>query len=54
MFHFITKSDIFNKLKESSIFFFNNKYSVNIFHSIIPDTEAAGVSIVGKPQVQTL
>ena len=51
MFYFITKLDIFNKLKESSAFFFNNRYSVNIFYNIIPDTRAAGVSIVGEPQV---
>ena len=49
MFYFITKLDIFNKLKESSVFSFNNGYSVNIFHSIIPDTGATGVSIVGEP-----
>jgi hypothetical protein len=48
MFHFITKSDIFNKLKESFIFSFNNKYSANVFYNIIPDTKAAEVSIVGK------
>ena len=36
------------------MFFFNNKYSVNIFYSIMLDTGAAGVSIVRKPQVQTL
>ena len=48
MFYFIIKLDIFNKLKESFIFSFNNKYSVNIFYGIIPDTRAAGVSIVGK------
>ena len=51
MFHFITKSNIFNELKESSIFFFNNRYSVNIFYGIMPDIRAAGVSIAGKPQV---
>ena len=51
MFYFIIKSNIFNELKESSIFSFNNKYSVNVFYGIIPDTEAAGVSIVKKPQV---
>ena len=51
MFYFIIKSNIFNKLKESSVFFFNNRYSVNVFYGIIPDTKAAGVSIVGKPQV---
>ena len=51
MFYFITKSDIFNKLKESFIFFFNNKYLANIFYSIIPDIRAVKVSIVGEPQV---
>ena len=48
MLYFITKLDIFNKLKESSVFFFNNRYSVNVFYSIIPDTGAAGISIVGE------
>ena len=48
MFHFITKSNIFNELKESSVFFFNNKYSVNVFYGIIPDIRAAEVSIVGE------
>jgi len=47
----ITKSDIFNKLKESSTFSFNNRYSANVFYSIIPDTRAAGVSTAGEPQV---
>jgi hypothetical protein len=47
--HSITKLDIFNKLKESSIFSFDNRYLVNVFYSIIPDTRAAGVSIVGEP-----
>jgi hypothetical protein len=46
MFHFIIKLDIFNKLKKSSIFSFNNRYLVNIIYSIIPDTKAAGVFIV--------
>ena len=49
MFYFIIKLYIFNKLKESSIFFFNNEYLVNVFYSIILDTKAAGVSIVGEP-----
>jgi hypothetical protein len=49
MFYFITKSDIFNKPKESFIFSFNNKYSANIFYGIIPDTRAAGVSTVKEP-----
>ena len=51
MFHFITKSNIFNKLKESSIFSFNNKYLANVFYSIILDTGAAEISIVGEPQI---
>jgi hypothetical protein len=49
MFYLIIKLDIFNKLKESSVFFFNNKYLTNIFYGIILDTKAAGVSIVKKP-----
>jgi len=31
------------------MFSFNNKYSANVFYSIIPDTKAAEVSIVGEP-----
>ena len=49
MFYFIIKSDIFNKPKESSAFSFNDRYLVNIFYSIIPDTRAVGVSIAGEP-----
>ena len=49
MFHSITKLDIFNELKESSAFFFNNRYLVNVFYGIMPDTEAAGVFIIEKP-----
>ena len=48
MFYSIIKLNIFNKLKESFIFFFNNKYLVNIFYSIIPNTKATGVFIVGE------
>ena len=48
MFYSITKLDVFNELKESSMFSFNNKYSANIFHSIMPDTGAAEISIVGE------
>ena len=51
MFYFIIKSNIFNELKESFIFSFNNKYLVNIFYGIMPDIKATGVSIAGKPQV---
>jgi len=49
MLHFITKLDIFNELKESSAFSFNNRYLANVFYGIIPDTRAAGVSIAGEP-----
>ena len=49
MFYFIIKSNIFNKLKESSIFSFNDRYLINIFYSIMPDTGAVGISIVKKP-----
>ena len=51
IFYSIIKLDIFNELKENSTFSFNNKYSVNVFYGIMPDTKATGVSIVGKPQV---
>ena len=52
MFYSITKLDIFNELKESSVFSFNDRYLVNVFYSIIPDTRAVEVSIAGEPQVQ--
>ena len=51
MFYFIIKLDIFNKLKESFIFSFNNKYLVNVFYSIMLDIRAAEISIAEKPQV---
>jgi len=47
--HSITKLGIFNKLKESSAFSFNNRYLVNVFYGIMLDTRAAGVSTAGKP-----
>ena len=31
------------------MFFFNNRYLVNVFYSIILDTGAIGVFIAGKP-----
>jgi len=49
MLYSVTKLDVFNKLKESSAFSFNNRYLANDFYSIIPDTGAAGVSIVREP-----
>ena len=51
MFYFIIKLNIFNKLKKNSIFFFNNRYSANVFYSIMPDTKATEVSIAGEPQI---
>jgi hypothetical protein len=50
VFHFIIKLDIFNKLKESFIFSFNNRYLANVFYNIISDTEAAGVFIIREPK----
>jgi hypothetical protein len=47
MFYSIIKLDIFNKLKESFIFSFNNRYLANIFYNIILDTGATGVFIAG-------
>ena len=49
MFYFIIKLNIFNKLKESSVFSFNNRYLVNVFYNIMPDIKAIGVSIAGEP-----
>ena len=49
MLYAIIKLDIFNELKESSMFSFNNKYLVNVFYNIILDIGAAGVSIAGEP-----
>ena len=49
MLYAIMKLDIFNELKESSVFSFNNKYLVNIFYSIMPDTKAIGIYIAGEP-----
>ena len=48
MFYSITKLDVFNKLKKSSAFSFDNRYLVNIFYGIMPDTKAIGVSIIGE------
>ena len=49
MFYFIIKLDIFNKLKESFIFSFNNRYLANVFYGIILDTKAVKVFIVEEP-----
>ena len=31
------------------MFFFDDKYLVNIFYGIMPDTKAVGISTVGEP-----
>ena len=54
MFYSITKLNVFNKLKESFMFSFNDRYLVNVFYNIMPDTEAAGVFIIREPQIQAL
>ena len=48
MLYFITKLDIFNELKESSTFSFNNRYLANVFYGIMLDTGAVRVFIVGE------
>ena len=49
MLYSITKLNIFNKLKESSAFFFNDRYLANVFYNIMPDIGAAGVFTAGEP-----
>ena len=49
MFYSIIKLNVFNKLKESFAFFFNDRYLVNIFYGIMLDIRATGVSIARKP-----
>ena len=51
MLYFITKLDIFNKLKESSAFSFDNRYLVNIFYGIMLDIGAAEIFTAEEPQV---
>ena len=49
MLYTIIKLDIFNELKENSIFSFNNRYLVNVFYNIMLDIGAIGVFTVGEP-----
>jgi len=49
MLYSVIKLNIFNKLKESFTFFFDDKYLVNIFYGIILNIKAVGVSIAGEP-----
>ena len=48
MLYVIMKSDIFNELKESSVFSFDNRYLVNVFYNIMLDTGVVGVFTVGE------
>ena len=48
MFYSIIKLDIFNKLKESSAFSFNDRYLINIFYGIMLDIKAAEISTAEK------
>ena len=49
MLYFIIKLDIFNKLRENSAFSFDDRYLVNVFYGIMPDTGVIGVLIAGEP-----
>ena len=49
MLYSIIKLDIFNKLKKSFAFSFNNKYLANVFYNIIPDIKAVEVFIAEEP-----
>ena len=51
MLYFIIKLDIFNELRESFMFSFNDRYLVNVFYGIMLDIGAIGVFIAGKPQI---
>ncbi|POS82928.1 hypothetical protein EPUL_004497 [Erysiphe pulchra] len=53
--HFITKSDPFEEVSIqqahiNDVFSFDGRYNGGVFQGIMPDTGAAGVSTVGKPQ----
>jgi hypothetical protein len=56
MLYTITKINVFNELKRvpTSAFMFDSRYSGITFQGIIPDNKAAGVSIIGLPQVTIL
>ena len=54
VFHAVTKTDIFNELIENSTFTFDDRYSSDTFHGIMPDSGAAGISTAGKNQFLAL
>ena len=56
MIHSITGSDVFNEPTENTTdtFSFDDRYAVNSFQGIMPDTGAAGVSTAVEAQVQAL
>jgi hypothetical protein len=52
--HALTKEDEFSKPLELTAFTFEDRYSVEIFHGIMLDTGAAGVSTAGRLQYLAL
>ena len=54
MAHAVTKEDVFRAPYETEIFTFEGCYSSKMFHGIMPDTGASGISTVGEPQLQAL
>jgi hypothetical protein len=58
-YHTFTRDNMFklsstHKPPVSSAFTFDNRYSSYEFQGIMPDSEAAGISSAGEPQVQAL
>jgi hypothetical protein len=53
-FYCFTKTDFFNQSVESSTFSFDNCYSSSVFHSIMPNTGATGISTASHAQVKAL
>jgi hypothetical protein len=49
--HIITRNDMFQHPYETSAFTFEGRYLFEIFHGIMPDTRAAGISTAGEPQL---
>jgi hypothetical protein len=54
IFHSLIKTNVFKLLAESLTFTFNNRYSLEIFQGIMPNSRAVGVSTVGQPQFTAL
>jgi hypothetical protein len=54
--HGFTGVDLYNQQaqEKSHLFTFYSRYDANTFQGIMPDTDAAGVSTAGEPQVKAL